>query len=119
MTALLVAVGGALGALGRYGVGVVLGGRAFPWATLSVNVAGSVALGYVLGAAATRWDPVATTAVTVGFLGAFTTFSTFSAEAVALLRDGRGSAALTYVAASVALGLAGAAAGYVAARGGT
>jgi CrcB protein len=116
VTALLVAVGGALGALSRYGVGALLGGRAFPWATLTVNVIGSLALGYVLGGPATRWDPAVATTVTVGFLGAFTTFSTFSGETTALLRDGRAATALLYVAASVGLGLAGAAAGFLAAR---
>lgn len=116
--ALLVAAAGALGALARYGVGVGLGGRAFPWATLTVNVVGSVALGYVLAGAAARWEPAVVAAVTVGFLGAFTTFSTFSAETMALLRDGRSAVALLYVGASLALGLGGCAVGYLVGRAG-
>jgi CrcB protein len=54
-------------------------------------------------------------AITVGFLGAFTTFSTFSVETFALLRDGRVSSAVTYVGASVVGGVLAAALGYAAA----
>jgi len=45
----LVAVAGALGALARYGIGTAVGARDFPWATLSINLAGAFALGFVLG----------------------------------------------------------------------
>jgi CrcB protein len=110
--AFAVALGGALGAVARYGVGAAVGGRSFPWATLVINVAGSFALGVVLAGAATRWPPAVASAATVGFLGAFTTFSTFSFEATQLLRDGRPAAAGTYVAISVVLGLLASAGGY-------
>jgi CrcB protein len=63
-----------------------------------------------------RWPPNATIAVAVGFLGAFTTFSTFTFETTALLRDSRPLAALLYVGASVLLGLAASAIGYVIGR---
>ena len=117
MTTLAVAVGGALGALARYGVGIALAGGTFPWATLAINVTGSFLLGAALGGPGDgRWDATLTTAVTVGFLGAFTTFSTFAHETVVMLRDGRVHAALGYVAASIVVGLAAAAAGYVLAR---
>lgn len=113
MTTLAVAVAGALGAATRYWIGVAIGGRDFPWATLAINVVGSLLLGLVLGGPGmTRWSATTTTAVAVGFLGAFTTFSTFSTETVALLRSGRGAAALAYVAASVLLGVLAAWIGY-------
>jgi CrcB protein len=114
--AFAVALGGALGALARYGVANAIGARSFPWATLVINVAGSFVLGLVLAGAAGRWPAAVSFFVTVGFLGAFTTFSTFSFEAVQLVRDGRAAAAGAYVAASVVLGLLASAAGYVAAR---
>ena len=111
----LVGVAGGLGALARYGIATAVGVGTFPWATLLINVAGSAALGYVLHDP-TRWSTNATTAVATGFLGAFTTFSTFSFEATALVRAGRAPTAVAYVAASVALGLVAASAGYLVAR---
>ncbi|MEE4381552.1 MAG: fluoride efflux transporter CrcB [Pseudomonadales bacterium] len=118
---LAIALGGALGALARYGVANAFGallGRAFPWGTLAVNVAGSAAMGVlfvlVVGNEAVRreWESVAT----VGFLGAFTTFSTFSLETVLLLQGGRAGAALAYAGASVGACVAGCAAGMRLAR---
>lgn len=117
MRAAAVAVAGALGALSRYWIGSVVGLRSFPWATLGVNVTGSFLLGVVLaGPGAGRWSTTATTVVAVGFLGAFTTFSTFSFETTALLRDGRTVAAATYVAASVGIALLASAGGYLVGR---
>jgi len=101
-----IALGGALGALSRYWlVGVItsLLGRGFPFGTLAVNVAGSFLIGvmYVLIVdrlhLAPEWQAVAM----VGFLGAFTTFSTFSLETVNLLQTGRLLAAGTYITLSV------------------
>jgi CrcB protein len=113
----LVGIAGALGALSRYGIGVAIGVRTFPWSTLSINVVGSAVLGYVLaGPGAGRWSPTVTTAIAVGFLGAFTTFSTFSYETATMLRTDQPLRALTYVALSVGLGLAAAAAGYAIGR---
>lgn len=80
-----------------------------------MNVVGSALLGYVLGAG-TRWDPTVATALGVGFLGAFTTFSTFSAETLAPLREGRAGAVLLYVSATLGLALGACAGGYVLAR---
>lgn len=115
MTYLLIAFAGALGALARYAIGLALDGALFPWATLTVNVVGSALLGLVLGAGL-RWDPNVVAVLGIGFLGAFTTFSTFSAETVMLLREGRAATALTYVTASLALAIAASAAGYVLGR---
>lgn len=106
-----VAVGGALGALLRFGVsGWVQGWTAgpFPWGTMTVNVLGSLLLGF-----AVVWLEAAATSAeirqfaTIGLLGAFTTFSTFSYEAVALLRDGDRWGASGYVIGSLAAGLVG------------
>jgi fluoride exporter len=108
----LVAVAGALGALTRYGLNQIVGPRPFPWTTLAINLTGSFALGLIVTAALQRhWSADETTAVTVGFLGAYTTFSTFAVEAVNLIRDDRIVAAATYVATSAGLGMLAAAAG--------
>lgn len=114
--ALFIALAGALGALSRYGIGRAVGVRSFPYATIGINVAGSFALGVVLFLSVERLNRELATALAVGFLGAFTTFSTFSHETVVLLRTGRAPAALAYVALSVALGVAAAFAGYEVAR---
>lgn len=114
---LLVALAGAAGALSRWGIGSWTGGRSLPWPTLGINIAGSFALGLLLRTADLRGWPDSTVVVLgVGFLGAFTTFSTFSVEAFTLLRDERPGAALGYVAASMGLGIVAAAAGWAAAR---
>lgn len=111
MRLLLIAAAGGLGTLARYWAAVLVGGRAWPVSTLAVNVAGAFALGLLVGRGAVSASNV-TAAIAIGFLGAFTTFSTFSVEAVDLLRNGRPGAAFAYVAASVGLGLVAAAAGY-------
>ena len=113
MRVVLVAVAGAAGALARYGIGTAVGPRDFPWATLGINLAGSFVLGFVLRAGDLRsWSDVVTLTLGVGFLGAFTTFSTFSVETQSMLRDGRTVAAALYVVASVVGGVVLAAAGY-------
>ena len=117
MKVVAIAVAGAGGAITRYWIGVAFGGAAFPWSTLGINLAGSFLLGLLLGgAAASRWNETFVAAVGIGFLGAFTTFSTFSYETVGLLRAGRAPAAAAYVALSVLLGVAAAGAGYAIAR---
>lgn len=114
---LIVALAGAAGATLRYRIGLAVGVRSFPWATLGVNVAGCLALAFVLaGPGASRWSQTTTTAVAVGLLGAFTTFSTFGYETVTLLRDDRAADAVAYVAASLVLGLVATGAGYLAGR---
>ncbi len=90
---LLVAIGGMLGAVSRYGLAGWISdatqGR-FPYGTLAVNVIGSFVIGFFLTLALERfsWSPELRVFFTVGFLGAFTTFSTFSYETVELLREG-------------------------------
>jgi CrcB protein len=105
-----IALGGALGALARYGLsGWVQGGAAgtFPWGTMVVNVLGCFLLGFAFRLLQlSTLPPALRAAVTVGFLGAFTTFSTFSLEAVGLLQEERWARAAGYVGGSVALGFA-------------
>ena len=82
----LVALGGALGCLARFGVSSALPRLAFPWHTLAVNLVGA----FVLGALFLDhgMDHRLRLAVAVGFLGGFTTLSTYSVETVALWREG-------------------------------
>jgi CrcB protein len=101
---LLVALGGALGSLARYGVGVAAGrwlGLAFPWGTLAVNVVGGLAIG-VLAARLGPEHEGMRLLLGVGLLGGFTTFSTFSLETVRLMEQGPAQGML-YVAASLVL----------------
>lgn len=117
MTVVLVGLAGAVGAMARYGIGVAVGTRSFPWSTLGINLAGSFVLGVVLTLGAQRdWSTSLTVPVSVGLIGGFTTFSTFSYEAQTMLREDRAAAAGLYVAASVLGGVIAAACGYLAAR---
>lgn len=103
--------------MSRYGIGLAVGVRSFPWATLGVNVVGSFLLGLVLaGPGSGRWSTTTTTVVAVGFLGAFTTFSTFSYETTTMLRAGRTTTAAAYVAASVVTTLVASGCGYALGR---
>jgi CrcB protein len=105
----LIALGGMVGALLRYGVVEAWHTSDFPWPTLLVNVVGSGLLGLVT----VRTIPIRMQRlIAVGFCGGLTTFSTLSLEVVRLLDDGDGGLAVIYVVASVALGLA----AFVAAR---
>ena len=112
MTWVCVVVAGAAGTAARYGIGLAVGVRGFPFATLSINVVGSFLIGLVLTLGAHgRLSPHTTTALTVGFLGAFTTYSAFAWEALTLGRTDRLALAAVYVGVSVTLGLLAAAAG--------
>lgn len=116
MTALYVFVAGGLGCLARYGISSVFHGDSLPWATVGINVVGSFFLGVLL-VMSTGWLTDETrTALGVGFLGGFTTFSTFSVQAWVDIEGGEPLKAFAYVAASVLLGIAAAAAGYYLAR---
>ena len=103
-----IALGGAAGALGRWlmSTGVYrLLGREFPWGTLAVNVAGSFVMGLLAALMVERLalGPAWRAGLLVGFLGAFTTFSTFALETVELMEEGMGVRAMGNVVASVAL----------------
>lgn len=116
-----IGVGGAVGAMARHGVGAVslrLLGPNFPWGTLTVNVAGSLAMGLFIAWLVARepHSPIMRAFVATGVLGGFTTFSTFALDAVTLWRDRSLQIAVAYVAASVILSLAGLFAGLAAGR---
>ena len=102
----LLIVFGTAGTLARYGLqGLVQQrtGPTFPWGTLVVNVAGCFLLGGIAEYALTHLTipPEWRIGITVGFFGAFTTFSTFSWETVKLLEDGEWGRAGAYVLASL------------------
>ncbi len=113
MIVLLVAMAGAAGVLARYGLTQAVGAGAAPWSILAVNVAGSFAIGVLAGHGASE-DVRAVAGI--GFLGGFTTFSTFSLDVFADLEAGRPGRAAAYVVLSVGLGVAAAAAGWAVAR---
>lgn len=106
-----VALGGALGSLARYVIGIYAGrwlGTAFPWGTLFINVSGSFLIGVFAESFALRWDTAQATRIflVVGICGGYTTFSTFSLEVVTLLNRGEFFAASAYMIASVVLSVA-------------
>jgi len=110
MTVFLVTLAGAGGVLLRYGISSGFHGDALPWVTVAINVVGSFLLGLLIVA---HWaSPETRTALGVGFLGGFTTFSTFAVQAFLDVEAGEPLRAVTYVLASVVLGFAAAAAGY-------
>lgn len=103
-----IAAGGALGAVARHGVGVLairVFGHGFPVGTLAVNILGSGLMGVLIVLLALRWSPPEAVRLflVVGLLGAFTTFSTFSLDLVALLERGAPARAWAYALASILL----------------
>lgn len=113
-TVLLVALGGALSALARYGLSIVLRGGSFPWATWTANLTGCLLLGLIVGsAAAQRLSPALQEAVRTGFLGGYTTFSAFGVEFWGLLLDGQVLLAAGYAMSSLVLGYAFVEAGFL------
>lgn len=113
----LVALGSAIGGLLRWSVTVYsarLFGTAFPWGTFFINLTGSLFLGWFMTILSDRLVLSETSwlrpddlrlMIAVGFTGAYTTFSTFEYESHSLFRDGNGLAGMTYLFASVFLGL--------------
>ena len=109
MLLLYVAVGGAMGALARYGLGGWVhtwAGTRIPWGTFVVNASGSLLIGLALrfleGVPST---PEVRALVSIGLLGAFTTFSTYTYETVALVRSGEWARAGVYSLGSLAVGV--------------
>ena len=115
MTAVLVAIAGACGVLARYGIGkATLHTEQLLWSTVGINIVGSFLLGLL---AAEHWfSRDLREALGVGFLGGFTTFSTFSVQIVLDVDGGEPWRALAYLMASVVGGVAAAACGYVLGR---
>ncbi|GAA5534047.1 fluoride efflux transporter CrcB [Deinococcus aluminii] len=107
-----VALGGALGALARYGVNLLVAGRlattswaTFPLATLLVNVAGSFLLAFITTLALRGLvSPAWRLALGTGFVGAFTTFSTFEWESDLMVREGEFTRVSVYVLGNLVLG---------------
>jgi CrcB protein len=118
---LYIALGGALGAVARYGLGGWIhawAGHGFPWGTFAINAIGSFLIGlslrYLEGIAAA---PELRALMTVGILGAFTTFSTFTYETIMLLQEGAWARAALYALGSLLIGLLAVASGlYLGAR---
>lgn len=105
--AVLVGVGGGIGAMARYGASVLVGRfwpSSFPLATLLINIVGSLAMGLLIGwlaKAMPSWAPEGRLFLAVGVLGGFTTFSSFSLDTIALIERGEIGQAGTYVVLSV------------------
>ena len=122
MTAILwISIGAALGANARYFVSLWIGGRlgtAFPYGTLVVNASGSLLLGFLVAAAAHYFilSPQLRLLLMVGFLGSFTTFSTFAVESISLWQNGRAWAGLANLFANNGISLLCAALGILLAR---
>lgn len=116
--ALAIAAGGAAGTLARFGISAWMTPVTirFPYATLLINVVGSFFIGWLSG----EWSPVkdltVRAALTIGFCGGFTTFSTFSIETVRMLHVGDTRRAAGYILASVVLSVSAAALGVATAR---
>jgi CrcB protein len=118
---LIVFLGGGIGAALRHGMnlaGARLAGTAFPYATLFINITGSLIMGLTMGYFAFKGGASQHTRLflTTGILGGYTTFSTFSLDAVLLYERGEIGAAATYVLASVALSILGLVIGLAIAR---
>lgn len=111
----MVGVAGLAGVMARYGITkMTLHTESLLWATVGINIAGSFMLGLL---AAEHWfSRDVREAIGVGFLGGFTTFSTFSVQIVLEVDAGRTDRAALYLATSVIGGLAAATAGYVLGR---
>lgn len=122
-TVLWVAAGGAVGAALRFLIGEWARHlptlATFPWATLGINVVGSLLVGALAGGALipASASPQLRAMLMIGVLGGFTTFSSFSLETVAMLEAGAVSRALVYAAASVLLSVGAAVLGLTLARG--
>lgn len=117
MTIVLVALGGVVGALARYGLGTAVSTDSLPWLTVGINVVGSFLLGALVSTGASWFSPEVRIGLAVGLLGGFTTFSTFSVDVFLELEAGDAGEAVAYLAASVGLGIVAAGLGYYAGRG--
>jgi CrcB protein len=108
-TYLLISVFGTLGCLARYGMTNLVQtiyGRNFPYATLSINVGGSFLMGFLFVETLERLtvSPELRTGILTGFIGGYTTFSTFEMELLLLVEQGASVKALLYLALSIGLG---------------
>jgi len=107
---LYIAIGGALGSIARYWVGTAIGNRMgfrFPYGTLIVNITACVVIGFALTYFNSHLDlnPAWRFMVAFGFIGAYSTFSTFEWETLSTLRSGAVFLAILYAGGSLILGL--------------
>ncbi len=104
-----VGVGGGLGALARYFVAAAIqpAGATFNWGIFVVNITGGFLMGVIVEASALKWNlnPELRSFLTVGILGGYTTFSTFSLDSALLLQKGEYAIAATYMIGSVVLSI--------------
>jgi CrcB protein len=104
-----ISVGGAIGALARYGLDVAFpaGRTGFPWATFGINVVGSLLIGVLMVLVVEVWEthPLVRPFLGVGILGGFTTFSSYVADMQRLVDAGAAGTALAYLAATLAAAL--------------
>lgn len=105
----MVGIGGCLGSILRFWVGSYVGGRIgtrFPYGTMIINITGSFLIGFVLAllTARTHWSPNWRYLIPIGFIGAYTTFSTFEYETFRVIQDGELFIAFLNVALSVVVG---------------
>ncbi|WP_297112359.1 fluoride efflux transporter CrcB [uncultured Devosia sp.] len=121
---LLVGAGGAIGAVSRYGLSILVGrfwANSFPLATLLANVLGSCLMGILIGVLA-RMTPTISNEIrlfaAIGVLGGFTTFSSFSLDTIYLIERGALAQALLYIGLSVVVCLLGLYLGLLISRGG-
>lgn len=107
---LLVGLGGAIGAMSRHGANIAIGSHGFPLATFLVNIAGSLAMGLLIGYLARttpQYQHEIRLFLAIGVFGGFTTFSSFSLDTITLVERGDYLLAFVYVAGSVLLAVAG------------
>ena len=107
----MVALGGSAGAIARYAVGSYIGNRMgsrFPYGTFVINISGSFVIGLVMTILAkhSQMSRSWLYLIPIGFIGAYTTFSTFEFETLRLIQDGQALSALMNAAASVVVGFA-------------
>jgi fluoride exporter len=109
---LFVALGGALGSLARYWVGSAVGGRMgtrFPYGTFFINISACIIIGFVLTLMGSRTEvnPAWRFLIAIGFVGAYSTFSTFEWEIFSTLKAGAFLTGASYMVLSLLFGLAG------------
>lgn len=117
----MVGIGGFVGAIARYWLGSYIGGKMgirFPYGTFVINISGSFLIGLILALLAerTHWNPNLRYLIPIGFIGAYTTFSTFEYETLRTVQDGQIWIAFLNISLSVVIGFAAVWAGVVAGR---
>jgi len=118
---LFVGIGGCLGSILRFWIGSYIGskmGTRFPYGTLVINVTGSFLIGliFALLTVKTHWSPNWRYLIPIGFIGGYTTFSSFEYETLRTIQDGQIGLGLLYVATSVVFGFVAVWGGMIAGR---